>query len=194
MSPTTSRKITFWALAMFLVALACVEIAALMIAPPPAEHAPSPEHAAPAQSSEATVPVQERATLAPRRRLDIMPPRAQLSSNGLILHNVTLHDQDRRTIYQGDIDLRPTLQRIAAGHRLHFSHDGITFQNREGRLPRQSPGYYQEWVVPTPGEDGPGPQRLVIGEQGDVWYTGDHYRSFRRIPHTLSPERPSTDR
>jgi guanyl-specific ribonuclease Sa len=36
--------------------------------------------------------------------------------------------------------------------------------------------------VPTPKEPGPGPQRLITGEEGEVWYTSDHYRSFRRIP------------
>lgn len=106
-------------------------------------------------------------------------------SSPLVVKNLTLRDEDGRTLYKGEIDLGPTVARIEAGRKLRFAHDGSTFQNREGRLPREAPGYYQEWVVPTPGDDGPGPQRLVTGEQGEVWYTADHYRSFRRIPYTL---------
>ncbi|MCE9607178.1 MAG: hypothetical protein K8U03_20015 [Planctomycetia bacterium] len=98
------------------------------------------------------------------------------------MRNLSLRDQDGRVVYRGDIDLRPVLERIDSGRRLRFSHDGSTFQNREGRLPKHPAGYYQEWVVPTPGEDGPGPQRIVTGAQGEVWYTHDHYRSFQRIP------------
>lgn len=112
-------------------------------------------------------------------------PSSAVTSSSLIVKNLSLQDQDGRTIYKGDIDLHPTVERIAAGRTLRFSHDGSTFQNREGRLPREAPGYYREWVVPTPGEDGPGPQRLVTGEKGEVWYTADHYRSFRRIPYKL---------
>ena len=106
----------------------------------------------------------------------------------LVIEGLSLRNADGRTIYRGAIDLAPTLERIAAGKRLRFPNDGVTFQNRERRLPGRPAGYYREWVVPTPGESGPGPQRLVTGEDGDVWYTHDHYRSFRRIP-TKSPSR-----
>ncbi len=122
------------------------------------------------------------------------PAASSSADDPLVVRNVTLRDEDRREIYRGDIDLRPTLERIAADKRLRFSHDGTTFQNREGRLPRKPPGYYREWVVPTPGEGGPGPQRLVTGEDGDVWYTADHYTSFRRVPYKLPTLESATDR
>jgi ribonuclease T1 len=99
----------------------------------------------------------------------------------LIVRNLVLRDEDRNVVYRGEIDLQPTLERIAANRKLRFAHDGADFENRERRLPRQPSGYYREWVVPTPGERGPGPQRLVIGEAGEVWYTADHYRTFRPI-------------
>ncbi|MBA4016667.1 MAG: hypothetical protein C0483_05715 [Pirellula sp.] len=110
-----------------------------------------------------------------------------------VRRNVTLRDEDGQVIYRGEIDLGPSLERVAAGRKLRFSHDGTTFQNREGRLPRKAPGYYEEWVVPTPGEGGPGPQRLVVGADGDVWYTPDHYRNFERIPSGL-PATPASAR
>jgi guanyl-specific ribonuclease Sa len=145
------------------------------IAKPPVAHVPQTE-------SKPAAPPQKVAKPSESTTASASKPTA---SDPLVVRNVALRDQDGRTIYQGDVDLHSTLERIAAGKQLRFSHDGTTFQNREGRLPRQAPGYYREWVVPTPGEDGPGPQRLVTGDDGDVWYTHDHYRSFRRIPTKL---------
>ena len=110
-------------------------------------------------------------------------PSENDSSDSLVIRNLVLRDEDGNVVYRGNINLQPTLARIAADRHLRFSHDGIVFENRERRLPRQSPGYYREWVVPTPGDSGPGPQRLIIGDDGDVWYTADHYRSFRRIEY-----------
>ncbi|MGC3969699.1 MAG: ribonuclease domain-containing protein [Pirellulales bacterium] len=98
-----------------------------------------------------------------------------------LTRNVVLRDQDGEIIYRGEINLAPSLERISAGRKLRFPNDGSTFQNRESRLPRKPSGYYTEWVVPTPGEGGPGPQRIVVGDDGDVWYTRDHYKSFERI-------------
>lgn len=74
-----------------------------------------------------------------------------------------------------------TLARIARGESHPHRNDGTVFQNREGLLPKQSPGYYREFVVPTEGQK-VGPQRVVIGKGGEVYYTADHYRSFVRVP------------
>jgi ribonuclease T1 len=60
-------------------------------------------------------------------------------------------------------------------------HDGGTFQNREALLPEQPMGYYREYTVPTPGSDDRGARRIVAGEGGELYYTGDHYSSFSRI-------------
>ena len=111
------------------------------------------------------------------------PPKApSTTADPLVISGLSLRDSNGRTIYRGEIDLAPTVERIRAGRRLRFPNDGTTFQNRENRLPRRPAGYYREWVVPTPKEPGPGPQRLITGEEGEVWYTHDHYRSFRRLP------------
>ncbi len=56
--------------------------------------------------------------------------------------------------------------------------DGVTFQNREKRLPEQARDYYREYTVPTPGSDDRGARRLVTGSADEVFYTGDHYASF----------------
>jgi guanyl-specific ribonuclease Sa len=64
-----------------------------------------------------------------------------------------------------------------ASHR----NDGTTFQNRERRLPAKANGYYKEYVHPTPNSGGPGPQRVIVGRDGDIWYTPDHYKKFIRV-------------
>ena len=99
----------------------------------------------------------------------------------MLIHNVSVFDEDHRVVYRGDVNLAPTLKRIESGKRLRFSHDGIVFENRERRLPTRPSGYYHEFVQPTPGDDGPGAQRVVLGAEGEVFYSSDHYRSFRRI-------------
>jgi guanyl-specific ribonuclease Sa len=98
-----------------------------------------------------------------------------------VVRNARVTNEDGRVIYRGDVDLSPTLNRIDRGVRLRFSHDGIVFENREKRLPIEARGYYHEFVHPTPGDNGPGGQRVVIGRKGEVYYTPDHYRTFRRV-------------
>lgn len=56
--------------------------------------------------------------------------------------------------------------------------DGVTFQNRERRLPAKPGDYYREYTVPTPGTDDRGARRIVTGSSDEVYYTGDHYESF----------------
>jgi ribonuclease T1 len=97
------------------------------------------------------------------------------------VRNARVVDEDGRIIYRGDVDLTSTLDRIERGGRLRFSHDGIVFENREKRLPTQPGGYYHEYIHPTPDDSGPGGQRVIIGRRGEVYYTPDHYRTFRRV-------------
>lgn len=60
--------------------------------------------------------------------------------------------------------------------------DGTVFSNREGILPACDDGYYHEYTVPTPGSPDRGARRIVTGEGGEFFYTGDHYESFSVIP------------
>jgi hypothetical protein len=77
-------------------------------------------------------------------------------------------------IGQGTVDVRSTVQGIKSGT---LSPRNV-FRNNEGLLPSQPPGYYQEFVHPTPGVSGVGPQRIVAGQGGELFYTPDHYSSF----------------
>ncbi|MFL6565362.1 MAG: ribonuclease domain-containing protein [Burkholderiales bacterium] len=45
----------------------------------------------------------------------------------------------------------------------------------------QNSGYYREYTVRTPGVRERGARRIVAGSGGEYYYSGDHYRSFRRI-------------
>lgn len=78
-------------------------------------------------------------------------------------------------------EARETLALIAAGGPFPYAKDGTVFNNREGRLPAQRRGYYQEYTVKTPGVRNRGARRIVAGANGDKWYTEDHYDTFRRI-------------
>jgi filamentous hemagglutinin len=98
-----------------------------------------------------------------------------------VVRDVVARDIDGRVAWRGDVDLRPVLQRIAAGRRDAHRNDGGIFGNRERQLPVQRRGYYREYVVRTPGIPHAGPQRLVLGAGGELYYTSDHYRSFKRV-------------
>jgi guanyl-specific ribonuclease Sa len=62
--------------------------------------------------------------------------------------------------------------------------DGAVFENREGRLPDEDPGYYREYTVETRGSTDRGARRLVTGAEREVYYTADHYGSFVRVDVT----------
>jgi ribonuclease T1 len=87
-------------------------------------------------------------------------------------------------------EARQTLQLIKQGGPFpHAPKDGSIFGNFEKRPPLQARAYYQEYTVPTPGRRDRGARRIVAGAgsggdvatSGEYYYTGDHYRSFRRI-------------
>lgn len=90
---------------------------------------------------------------------------------------------DLPTIAYADLppEAHDTIALIEQGGPFPFRRDGITFQNRERLLPRHPEGYYREYTVITPGEDDRGARRIVTGEAGEMYYTEDHYDSFREI-------------
>jgi RHS repeat-associated protein len=85
-----------------------------------------------------------------------------------------------RVVGRGTVDVGPTIEAIESGRLAPRN----IFQNRPlpGRttpeLPVRPPGYYQEFVHPTPGVWGVGPQRIVRGQGGELYYTPDHYQTF----------------
>ena len=131
---------------------------------------------------------------APRDDPVASEPQAPDTAAGerIVVEQVTVRYEDGGTIHtwHGDVDLTGTVARIRRDEPLaRWEHDGDVFGNFEGRLPKQRRGYYREWVHPTPQAPGPGPQRVVSGADGDLWYTPDHYESFIE----LSPAETTAD-
>ena len=76
---------------------------------------------------------------------------------------------------------RETVALIRKGGPFPYERDGIVFGNFEKRLPVMARGYYREYTVKTPGTRDRGARRIVAGRGGELYYTDDHYRSFKRI-------------
>lgn len=82
-------------------------------------------------------------------------------------------------------EARRMIELIRQGGPFRYAKDGTVFGNRERLLPRQPRGHYTEYTVRTPGARDRGARRIVVGGDpkvsGELWYTDDHYQSFRRI-------------
>jgi ribonuclease T1 len=76
---------------------------------------------------------------------------------------------------------RTTLALIDAGGPYPYKQDNTVFSNFEGLLPKRPGGYYREYTVVTPGSPDRGERRLIVGKDGDIYYTSDHYESFRQV-------------
>jgi ribonuclease T1 len=78
-------------------------------------------------------------------------------------------------------EARHTIALIREGGPFPYDRDGVVFGNFERHLPRQDRGYYREYTVPTPGVAHRGARRIIAGRGGELYYTDDHYRTFRRV-------------
>jgi ribonuclease T1 len=78
-------------------------------------------------------------------------------------------------------EAREVVTLIRRGGPFRYERDGAVFGNFEGVLPARSRGYYREYTVPTPGLRHRGARRIVAGRGGELYYTDDHYKTFRHI-------------
>jgi len=74
-----------------------------------------------------------------------------------------------------------TVALIDSGGPFPYDRDGVVFENRERLLPAERSGYYHEYTVPTPGSPDRGARRIIEGSAGELYWTGDHYRTFALI-------------
>jgi ribonuclease T1 len=74
-----------------------------------------------------------------------------------------------------------TVRAVREGGPFRYERDGAVFGNFEGLLQRRARGYYREYTVETPGLKHRGARRIVAGAKGELYYTDDHYRTFRRM-------------
>jgi len=95
------------------------------------------------------------------------------------------------------------LAKIAVCTPLPYTNDGIVHSDVHATLPTKPAGFYLEYTLIIPGRktgDGPeavkigdqtfmtgevlsprGPERLMIGDNREVYYTPDHYKTFVRL-------------
>ena len=111
--------------------------------------------------------------------------KSSLFADGTPATSISQTDSNSSTAaITGDAQIDKTLALIQQGGPFPYpDKDGTTFYNREGKLPAQSQGYYQEYTVPTPGVSDRGARRIVTGGHPPTIYylTVDHYNSFRQL-------------
>lgn len=95
------------------------------------------------------------------------------------------------------------LAKLAVCTPLPYKNDGIIHSDIHATLPTKPAGFYKEYTLIIPGRktgDGPeavkigdqtfmtgevlsprGPERLMIGDNREVYYTPDHYKTFVRL-------------
>ncbi|WP_304797012.1 ribonuclease domain-containing protein [Lacisediminimonas sp.] len=82
-------------------------------------------------------------------------------------------------------EARETVKLMRQGGPFPYPKDGSVFGNYERVLPKQKRGYYHEFTVKTPGLASRGARRIVAGGDWkttrELYYTTNHYASFRRI-------------
>lgn len=102
------------------------------------------------------------------------------SSGSSASSNPGLKPAGMATIAEANLpaEARDVIKRLDDGGSFKYRQDGVTFQNRERLLPSEPSGYYREYTVVTPGAVDRGARRLVLGKNGELYYTPDHYKSF----------------
>ncbi len=124
-----------------------------------------------------------RATRTPTPRANVTPTRRATRTPTPTLRPSATGVSGLPTIRYRDLpkEAKQTIALIEQGGPFPFERDGIVFQNREGLLPRQRSGYYREYTVITPGSRDRGPRRIVAGARGELYYSDDHYESFKEV-------------
>lgn len=96
---------------------------------------------------------------------------------GALVYNARIVDYGRTLVQH--VDLAEALRRIRDNALAPNDSKGWkVFGNYERLLPQRPRGWYREMRIPTRGLRGPGPQRLVYGRSGEVYWTPDHYQTF----------------
>jgi ribonuclease T1 len=78
-------------------------------------------------------------------------------------------------------EAQQTIALIRKGGPYPYKKDGVVFGNFEKLLPLHERGYYKEFTVRTPGSRNRGAQRIISGKAGELYYTDNHYQSFKRV-------------
>ena len=95
-----------------------------------------------------------------------------LHIHGHLPENFITKDEARELGWEGG-----SVEKYAPGYAI----GGDVFGNREGILPEEQGRVYYECDVDTKGEDSRGAHRLVYSSDGLIYYTADHYETFKLL-------------
>ena len=95
-----------------------------------------------------------------------------LHVHGHLPENYITKDEARELGWEGG-----SVEVYAPGYAI----GGDVFGNREGILPEEQGRVYYECDVDTKGEDSRGAHRLVYSSDGLIYYTADHYETFKLL-------------
>ena len=95
-----------------------------------------------------------------------------LHTYGRLPDNYMTKDEARELGWEGG-----SVEEYAPGHAI----GGDEFGNREGLLPKADGRQYFECDIDTKGADSRGSHRLVYSNDGLIYYTADHYESFKLL-------------
>lgn len=70
-----------------------------------------------------------------------------------------------------------SVEQVAPGKAI----GGDYYGNYEKALPRKKGRTYRECDIDTLGKRKRGPKRLIYSDDGLIYYTGDHYRTFEKV-------------
>ncbi len=73
-----------------------------------------------------------------------------------------------------------SVERVAPGKAI----GGDRFGNYEKKLPNKKGRSYYECDIDTLGRKNRGPKRIVYSDDGLIYYTGDHYDTFQKMPQS----------
>ena len=92
-----------------------------------------------------------------------------LHTYGHLPNNYITKDEARSLGWEGG-----SVEKYAPGLAI----GGDSFGNREGLLPNAAGRQYYECDIDTNGQSSRGAKRIVFSNDGLIYYTDDHYRSF----------------
>lgn len=173
MSNTPTRRLRGIILALLAAFVVFASVAACVAAP--GGTAPGSQSSAPALATRkpTATRVKATATRTPRKTVTATPKRRATATPDDGLLTISFDKLPR--------EAQQTIRLIRQGGPFPYDKDGSTFGNREGLLPKRPNGYYKEYTVITPGSRDRGARRIVAGREGELYYTDDHYDSFKRV-------------
>ena len=73
-----------------------------------------------------------------------------------------------------------SVEQVAPGKTI----GGDRFGNYEKKLPKKNGRTYYECDIDTLGRKNRGPKRIIYSNDGLIYYTGDHYDTFHKMPQS----------